>query len=267
MQNLNCHPELVSGSSHCDDEGSPLTPTLSRRARGKRAAFTLAEVLITLAIIGVVAAMTIPTLTQNYKKKVVETKLAKFYSTMNQAIRLSEVDNGPLISWDEIQHTSINNEEGAHRYYKTINALSWYNKYIAKYIKTAKIEEDVMREGSLGIYFNDGSLLLLSSSSWLFFPNANDLNLQEILENEYDRDKEDSGTKYFTFSFFRNIGGTASVPRGFTPYVSGWDGTREHLMNDSAVGCNKNVSNERAYCTKLLQLNNWKIPDDYPLKF
>lgn len=30
--------------------------------------FTLAEVLITLAIIGVVAAMTIPTLIQNYKK-------------------------------------------------------------------------------------------------------------------------------------------------------------------------------------------------------
>ena len=30
--------------------------------------FTLAEVLITLGIIGVVAAMTLPTLIQNYKK-------------------------------------------------------------------------------------------------------------------------------------------------------------------------------------------------------
>lgn len=32
-------------------------------------AFTLAEVLITLAVIGIVAAMTIPTLINNYQKK------------------------------------------------------------------------------------------------------------------------------------------------------------------------------------------------------
>ena len=35
----------------------------------KKRAFTLAEVLITLGIIGVVAAMTIPTLISNYQKK------------------------------------------------------------------------------------------------------------------------------------------------------------------------------------------------------
>ncbi len=33
-------------------------------------AFTLAEVLITLAIIGIVAALTIPTLISNYQKKI-----------------------------------------------------------------------------------------------------------------------------------------------------------------------------------------------------
>ena len=35
----------------------------------RRVAFTLAEVLITLAIIGIVAAMTIPTLVQNYQTR------------------------------------------------------------------------------------------------------------------------------------------------------------------------------------------------------
>ena len=45
----------------------------------RKSAFTLAEVLITLAIIGVVAAMTIPTLISSYREKVVETKLVKFY--------------------------------------------------------------------------------------------------------------------------------------------------------------------------------------------
>lgn len=53
--------------------------------------FTLAEVLITLGIIGIVAAMTLPTLIQNHNKKVVETRLMKFYSTMNQAIQLQKL--------------------------------------------------------------------------------------------------------------------------------------------------------------------------------
>ena len=39
------------------------------RAERKHVAFTLAEVLITLGIIGVVAALTLPTLIQNYQKK------------------------------------------------------------------------------------------------------------------------------------------------------------------------------------------------------
>lgn len=40
--------------------------------------FTLAEVLITLGIIGVVAAMTLPGLIAKHRKTVIETKLARF---------------------------------------------------------------------------------------------------------------------------------------------------------------------------------------------
>src|SRR5574344_1961682 len=47
----------------------------------KRTAFTLAEVLIVLAIIGVVAAMTIPTLMNKVAKQEYVTALRKFYST------------------------------------------------------------------------------------------------------------------------------------------------------------------------------------------
>ena len=51
--------------------------------------FTLAEILITLGIIGVVAAMTIPTLITNYQKKASVTKLQKAISILNQAYKLS----------------------------------------------------------------------------------------------------------------------------------------------------------------------------------
>ena len=43
------------------------------RMKKKKAAFTLAEVLITLGIIGIVAAMTMPMLIAKYQKLVVET--------------------------------------------------------------------------------------------------------------------------------------------------------------------------------------------------
>ncbi|MFI3299794.1 MAG: type II secretion system protein [Candidatus Gastranaerophilales bacterium] len=54
----------------------------------KRSAFTLAEVLITLGIIGVVSAMTIPNLVSNYQYNALDTKKTLFqerlYEAMNQ---------------------------------------------------------------------------------------------------------------------------------------------------------------------------------------
>ena len=59
--------------------------------------FTLAEVLITLGVIGVVAAMTLPILVQNYQKMVWVNQLKKSYSVLEQGFQKmmadEEVDN------------------------------------------------------------------------------------------------------------------------------------------------------------------------------
>lgn len=55
--------------------------------------FTLAEVLITLAIIGVVAALTMPSLIGHYKEKQMITALKKTYSQLSQAIQMSQAEN------------------------------------------------------------------------------------------------------------------------------------------------------------------------------
>ena len=60
----------------------------------KNKAFTLAEVLITLGIIGVVAAMTIPTLMTKYQKHVALTRLKKTYSQLNQVFKLLNEEQG-----------------------------------------------------------------------------------------------------------------------------------------------------------------------------
>ncbi|MDR1327710.1 MAG: type II secretion system GspH family protein [Heliobacteriaceae bacterium] len=66
----------------------------------RNSAFTLAEVLITLGIIGVVAALTMPSLIANYRKKEIITKLKREYSVLSQAVERSKVDNGDIGGWD-----------------------------------------------------------------------------------------------------------------------------------------------------------------------
>ena len=65
-----------------------------------RFGFTLAEVLITLGIIGIVAAMTIPTLLQNNYEKQTITKLRQTQSILTQAIRMAEEEYGDIEDWD-----------------------------------------------------------------------------------------------------------------------------------------------------------------------
>ena len=59
----------------------------------KKAAFTLAEVLITLGIIGVVAAMTLPTLINNTKDTELVSRAKKSYSEIMQAVQMYEAQN------------------------------------------------------------------------------------------------------------------------------------------------------------------------------
>ena len=90
MTEVSCHPEgealrisllkrFFAGAQN--DKNTCLVPyCLSNLVSSKKAAFTLAEVLITLGIIGIVAAMTIPTLVSNYQKKVLKTQFTKKYA-------------------------------------------------------------------------------------------------------------------------------------------------------------------------------------------
>ena len=64
-------------------------PTARQQKECTSNAFTLAEVLITLGIIGVVAAMTIPTLVSNTNGAQFKTAYKKALSTLNQAVLMN----------------------------------------------------------------------------------------------------------------------------------------------------------------------------------
>ena len=56
--------------------------------------FTLSEVLITLGIIGIVAAMTLPSLIANHRRQVMLTKVKQTYTILNNALERAKVENG-----------------------------------------------------------------------------------------------------------------------------------------------------------------------------
>ena len=79
----------------------------------KKAAFTLAEVLITLGIIGVVAAMTLPSLIQNYHEKQRVTQLKKAYSVMQNAFLMAQEEYGDVTDWGlTITNTGEKDDDG-----------------------------------------------------------------------------------------------------------------------------------------------------------
>mgnify|MGYP002678378615 FL=1 len=95
----------------------------------------MAEVLITLGIIGVVAALTLPTLIQNHQKQVYVTQLKKAYSNINNAFNKMAVDEGVVdwnqtycgsLSWGYIvdEATKANNNECLDRIAKQMKVIN-----------------------------------------------------------------------------------------------------------------------------------------------
>ena len=89
-----------------------------------KAAFTLAEILITLGIIGVVAAMTIPALMTKIKNHQIEAILKEDYSILQQMM-ISANEEGAISS------LPVSND---------INLIrSWFETYMLPYIKAARV--------------------------------------------------------------------------------------------------------------------------------
>lgn len=197
--------------------------------------FTLAEVLITLGIIGIVAAITIPGLITKYRRSVVETKLKKFYSTMNQAIRHSIADNEDIVFPDDLDKNSSEHSDVA---------LKWYKENLTKYIAGAYIEKyrGYDPERYVKCTFNDGSgfvSYIQGTTLWVFY--CLDASSPYCRHESYD------GEHTFLFVYYPTKKNIDVVGDG---------------KNHS--GCFNKNPGHRHVCAAWIKNNGWKIPDNYP---
>ena len=234
-------------------------------------AFTLAEVLITIAIIGVVAALTIPGILQQYTEKMTEARLAKFYSMMNQAIQMSKVDNGAPETWDYWVTDEYDDEDNLINQSDATDAA--FQKYIAPYLKGISKKEVIDFEGNKRFlyFFPDGSAFAYvyhQIRDWEFFPYKAE-NCITFAEK-----KERLGICSFAFEFYPvNISMSSNTDwtwkylmgKRLEPTLHRWDGEVKSLYNDQDRGCSIS-SASGGYCTAIIAKNGWKIPDDYPRK-
>lgn len=113
-------------------------------------AFTIAEVLITLAIIGIIAAMTIPSIVVSNQKAELESRFAKSYSTVMNVVNLAQAENGPLETWDWKE--SYSQEE----------RINFVKTYFLPYLKVLKFCQDSSSTGCFG----KGMYKRLNGTDW-----------------------------------------------------------------------------------------------------
>lgn len=217
-------------------------------------AFTLAEVLITLGIIGVVAALTLPALIQNYKRQEASTRIKKFYSVMSQAVNMSIANNGEVTSWTKIAEDHSNDAN----YNNAQNAYDFFMTYLAPYIKYLSIDkttkgEEENKEYEVKVVFNDSSIAYLHNGACLDI--SFDYNGTK-LPNTFGKDK-------FTFTLctseatIQGYYGQASA-NPFQTYTPVALNTREKALEK----CKTNPYT----CSALLKFDNWEFAKDYPHK-
>lgn len=223
-----------------------------------KTAFTLAEVLITLGIIGIVAALILPFFMANIRKSEYSNKLKKLYSIISQAVLMSEIQTG-LSALDWERNGMINNEDGTSDV--VANEEESYNffiKYLApsfKYtsiVKGGYIEENGRKKFiNTKVYLVDGTVLVFTNGSC--FDIVADLN--------GNRMPNKGGIDIYRFLLCQ--GGAPQAHFGnknqsFGTYMPVHCPTREIALQK----CKENSS----YCSTLLMYDNWKFKDDYPYK-
>lgn len=213
--------------------------------------FTLAEVLITLGVIGVVAAMTLPTVIANYQKQVTVNKIKKFYTNINQVYLRAQADNGEYSTW-----TYTNVED-------------YYNKYLKPYLKNVEtIQKDagiyglIYGDDAIRIVFADGTQAIFAIKSMSVMKNNGGAVILFDMKAQKHTTITSSYIKYPTrerFTFIINDKGVVTLPGLSESRTQNLKDCKSFRSGGITFGNNGYVT-----CSTVIYKDGWKIKDDYP---
>lgn len=241
----------------------------------RQLAFTLAEVLITLAIIGIVAAMTIPTLVANYQKKLTVTKLKNSYSKIIQVINLSQSVNGKDYQGFGLQNCLKNNSNQDAKATCTTFFVDNYIKPNIKIIHDYGITK-LINQG-YPVYKNlNGEI----DSDANYYTGTSNIYLLEISDGvvlQIFAGGIGDSTGYYGIVIGIDLNGKAGpnvngkdlffmsyYPESNTLGMLGQRHNRPYTKNEIASICYGGDTISSRWCGGLILLENWEIPDDYP---
>ena len=239
---------------------------LDRNSKG----FTLAEVLITLGIIGIVAAMTIPTLIANYQKKQTVTKLKQTYSMISQALTMAQSEHGDTTTWalDGIIGADTSDPNIDVRKILKTFAQTYFIPYVKVtkdygYTNFSSIGYDGLYSPTEGIKRNNyGYNILLSNNVLLSLFIGTSGTIQN---------PDGTTTHKYSHIFFRIDTNAFDGPnmQGKDSFLTKFDlnkrvfefhnygqGSRTQYLN--------NCKADSQICGYLIYLDGWEIKDDYP---
>ncbi len=134
-------------------------------------AFSLAEILISLVIIGIIAAITIPLLFADFQKQALKSALKKNYSVLKQALYRYYIENGENLYSSTVADTAGSGKAAISKYMNILNDNN--NKaYVAQ--NDTETYKTYNNKSSINMYnfddgqfvLSDGSLILIQNDVW-----------------------------------------------------------------------------------------------------
>lgn len=246
--------------------------------------FTLAETLITIGLVGIVAALTLPLLISKYNEKAAITQLRKTYVELSQSIQMSEVHNGSFRDWDY----SLPQKEFAEQYilpYLAKGAQKCNSSCFAGENYWKKINGTFNENGEYFVAphykYNDKTIVINNQN--IQRQDMNDIKyVNFIVDINGDRGASIMGKDVFMFTLFNYTyltGSWSTTPLcskgehyglylgSIGSYWGSYCGTLEGILGQDSVrgSCKPNGSGDN--CGLAIEKNGWKIPDKYPIKF
>lgn len=201
--------------------------------------------------------MTLPAIIQKQQKLETSARLKKFYSSMSQAILMSESENGSAIYWT-LPNQNYTDADGNYNYAEMNKNSVWMlNKYILPYLKYLKIDNGKIPDDSSSgefptVYFADGSTMKLKLGSCF------DMHFDSNGQKKPNK----MGKDLFVF-YLCNTSGERLFGNKYKTFGPGaLGGISAYPDRDTALAKCKSLP---SVCSVLLQkFDNFEFKDDYP---